>query len=728
MQSQLFNCPICYVEFNNEDRKPKILPLCGHTICLVCLENILKMHKSSCPLDRKLLEKKIDNYSTNIIMLQLIEEKAQLVSQGCPLHNEPNNMICLEDKSIVCKYCADYGDHKGHKVKHLNDVQKEASIKRKNLKEMIDVLEKEEQTIYGELEESRSSLLLENKKRFGFLRDEINRMEQESFHCIQESFAFKKLEISQKLKSHRKAKETLQKKAQDLGEISNTEVFLKAFGEESHELIESIEKQITKDALFAEVEDFKKDFKGGLGELEEKFSTLLKEHQQRAKLQPVLNFEDKDFFKTLRLSKKADRLVLSPLLEGEKPCLLELPETCDKISLNFSQGVLDDDYILAVSSLWKKMGKVEDVRIDVSHKDTPVSELLDFCSYLFYVISGAEKVELGLASCGVTDNHFEDILYTKFGFLKDLKGIRLQFRGTKITDKSIIRLSEFISSRKNPIESFYLNGSQTQISDAPMKELFSSFKPNMKGFALVMNSTQISDKTVALLNQYILPLSESWNSLSFHFFETKVSDASIEELLLSLKLKAPTLKNFNFEVGRTKVTERSIQTLISDVLPMFCNLETFQLGAAALKLDAVLIQNLMGAFDCDPFKNLEYFALSLDNTEFSNKHLEFFAKNILVHMNKVESLILTLTGASLSDAGLEPFFLALRNIAKQIKFFNLRIVRNFQVSDQSIELFDKQVFPLLTNLETFSFQATQTQITDHGKNLLAAMEKHVSSK
>jgi len=261
-----------------------------------------------------------------------------------------------------------------------------------------------------------------------------------------------------------------------------------------------------------------------------------------------------------------------------------------------------------------------------------------------------------------------------------------------------------------------------------MKQLFTSFKPNMKGYALVMNSSQISDQTVHLLNQYILPLSDSWNSLSFHFFETRVSDASIEELLLSLKLKAPTLKNFNFEVGRTKVTEKSIRTLISDVLPIFCNLETFQLGAAALKLDAVLIQNLLNTFNCDAFKDLEYFALSLDNTEFSNTHMEFFAKNILIHMKKVESLILTLTGASLSDTGLEPFFLALQTIAEKIKFFNLRIVRNTQVSDQSIELFDKQVFPLLTNLETFSFQATQTQITDHGKNLLLAMEKYVSSK
>jgi len=160
MQSQLFSCSVCYTEFDNKEKKPKIIPGCGHTICLFCLEKILGMSKPMCPLDRKPLTRKIEDYSTNIIVLQLIEEKTQ---GGCPLHNEPNNLVCLDDKCLICKYCAEYGDHKGHKIKHVNDVQKEANAQRMRLKDMIDALEEEEQAIYRELDESKETLLDENK-------------------------------------------------------------------------------------------------------------------------------------------------------------------------------------------------------------------------------------------------------------------------------------------------------------------------------------------------------------------------------------------------------------------------------------------------------------------------------------------------------------------------------------------------------------------------------------
>jgi len=569
------------------------------------------------------------------------------------------------------------------------------------------------------------------------LKEEIARREEGSLHAIQEFFVFKRLVVSQKLKLQLKLKETLQKKAQELSNVNNCQAFFNAFKEEGDEIAAATaghleEDKSVKEKVLGRIEEFRSKFMTELEKLEENVTSLLKQDPQE-----ILKDNDgihlgetneEYVLETLRLSKKLGKLVVSPLKEDQKRSEIELPEECNKVILDFGKNRISDDALLAISWLWNKFGKVADVKIDISDKSTPVSELLELCSPLFYIISAAEIVELVLTSCDVTDEHLKEILDMRFSCIKSLKGIKLQLRGTKITDKGIGYVSEFVRSRRDKIENFYLNASATQISDSSLEQLCTSFNPNMKNFSLVLNSTNISDKTVELVNQYILPLNENWKALALHFFETKVSDAGILKLLASLREKVPTLTHFYFEIGKTKVTEKSLKLLITDILPRLDGLETFMLGAASLKLDAMIIQDLLETFNCDTFKNLEYFALSLDNVPFSDKHIEYFTKNILAEMRKIESLVFTLTGASVTDAGLEPFFLVLKDVAEKIKFFNLRLVKNVEVSDESIEIFDKQVFPLMTNLETFTFQVDRTQVSDHGKGLLNAMEKQVLSK
>ena len=45
-------CSVCFEEYDNQDRFPKILP-CGHTYCNNCLKGLIKNKKIKCPKCRK---------------------------------------------------------------------------------------------------------------------------------------------------------------------------------------------------------------------------------------------------------------------------------------------------------------------------------------------------------------------------------------------------------------------------------------------------------------------------------------------------------------------------------------------------------------------------------------------------------------------------------------------------------------------------------------------------
>jgi hypothetical protein len=47
MVETLIQCDLCSRDFNFEDRVAKILPSCGHTICLACVKDSIAEEKCS---------------------------------------------------------------------------------------------------------------------------------------------------------------------------------------------------------------------------------------------------------------------------------------------------------------------------------------------------------------------------------------------------------------------------------------------------------------------------------------------------------------------------------------------------------------------------------------------------------------------------------------------------------------------------------------------------------
>ena len=56
----VFKCSVCRYDFDNEDRKPRVLPQCGHTQCTACINRAFEKFKGNtvektitCPVDKR---------------------------------------------------------------------------------------------------------------------------------------------------------------------------------------------------------------------------------------------------------------------------------------------------------------------------------------------------------------------------------------------------------------------------------------------------------------------------------------------------------------------------------------------------------------------------------------------------------------------------------------------------------------------------------------------------
>ncbi len=118
-------CPVCFTVMSST-QEPHILPSCGHTICIVCLNKILRDARE-CPLCRKRFEKTdLDHFPKNY---QIISSLHESLKRSCAFHRAPLDLVCLDCKSEICNKCFLKGSHSGHSIDLLTDFLKEVNEK-----------------------------------------------------------------------------------------------------------------------------------------------------------------------------------------------------------------------------------------------------------------------------------------------------------------------------------------------------------------------------------------------------------------------------------------------------------------------------------------------------------------------------------------------------------------------------------------------------------------------
>ena len=95
-------CDVCRNNFNSGENLPKLMPHCGHTICITCLIVIGQTQGTRCPSCRSSYKENPINFPTNSWVLQLadhviIEVMGRARYQVYMAFKEPRNYGLLHD-------------------------------------------------------------------------------------------------------------------------------------------------------------------------------------------------------------------------------------------------------------------------------------------------------------------------------------------------------------------------------------------------------------------------------------------------------------------------------------------------------------------------------------------------------------------------------------------------------------------------------------------------------
>jgi len=196
------------------------------------LSSILSIQKPpSCPLDRTPFDptlKTVAAFPTNLLVQQLLEEKPQSEFKLCETHKEPLNLICLTDKCAVCKYCVEYGNHKGHEINHYNDMKNEATKKKQELEEQLKGFDKEFQPVYNLIRTQKEKSKALIKEKFAKLTSILAQKEAQLKAEVDGFFSENKIRIDDKLEENFALKQLLMTRISILDNMAFDEEFLKA--------------------------------------------------------------------------------------------------------------------------------------------------------------------------------------------------------------------------------------------------------------------------------------------------------------------------------------------------------------------------------------------------------------------------------------------------------------------------------------------------------------------
>jgi len=112
-------CPRCFAAYDAAENEPRILTVCGHSLCKKCLKFMLRtvtpmqIKCPQCQAVYKFSRKDIlnfDKFPANNDLLRIIKSQAQLsVAERCRRHDKESTMFCFDPvchhKSWTCPLC-----------------------------------------------------------------------------------------------------------------------------------------------------------------------------------------------------------------------------------------------------------------------------------------------------------------------------------------------------------------------------------------------------------------------------------------------------------------------------------------------------------------------------------------------------------------------------------------------------------------------------------------------
>ena len=119
---KLPTCEKCKSNYNKKNRQPRVLPKCGHTYCLSCIQSLISAQTPfDCVIDGTTYSNltNVDIFPSNVHIQHMIIDSPKV----CQIHNKALEFFCLSDNMEICSACGLLGAHKTHKITTLTDLE-----------------------------------------------------------------------------------------------------------------------------------------------------------------------------------------------------------------------------------------------------------------------------------------------------------------------------------------------------------------------------------------------------------------------------------------------------------------------------------------------------------------------------------------------------------------------------------------------------------------------------
>ncbi|CAD8057304.1 unnamed protein product [Paramecium sonneborni] len=210
-----FQCCQCSIDFNQTDHSPLVLPSCGHSVCLSCVNKYISGQQSlickedgiQCDVHKDIkcfpqnqsiiaLIKKRRSSAKCVTTIQTPDEQQQQIfnqikdvsdfqgekglsqslsqealpkSSLCKLHQKELELVCQEDGQYICVNCALFGPHKFHNYLPIEQYLKQIE----SAVQQISNVYKQIQTERNSQEQFKQLLVLGLKQQQNCLRSQI---------------------------------------------------------------------------------------------------------------------------------------------------------------------------------------------------------------------------------------------------------------------------------------------------------------------------------------------------------------------------------------------------------------------------------------------------------------------------------------------------------------------------------------------------------------------------
>jgi len=582
----MINCPVCLHEYDTKIRVPKIFPSCGHSICQNCLIQVLKMKYPQCPLDKMRFGnsfRTVDAFPINFLGKDLLEI-SNLWSK-CQTHHEPNKMICLTDKILVCADCALFGDHKGHHIQLLSDVKNTAQKKKEELKVLSDAVLNQFNQLKSSFKQKQQSMRDSIHQSFQKLHATIHRQQTEMLLRLDTIFAEEKIELKNFMRKSSHLSLDIQKKLKEFSDMTSLPNLTKLFTED--------------------LSDLKKNVEGN------RIATEIQQINQLSELLVVLqnSLPKEDLFKDLNLVEPFNQQL------AELNCNKEQLKDVINLSAELNIQLLREASLLHIESSPRKISyalrksdleRVSRVcyRLKLSD-ETHVNSILPCIIVLSKYLANAKSIKILIDSNSQSISHencFYSLILSSFSQPENLRNISFDASHIAVKDSGSLYLLNNVLPRIKDIEKFDLKLNKTQITSAVLRALTkTNFKamPSLKTFKLDLSGTALNEEDIA-------------------------------DFLLTV----PNVNELSLQLGETSLTDKALENFSTDILPGLDRIADLKIGFSGTKITDIGVEKFM-----ENLPNISHFEIILNSLRIKDSSLQhFFEKKVssLTNLKKMK--------------------------------------------------------------------------------------------